>query len=84
MNREQRRARERELARRRNQPVAQQLEFKPLTIQYGHDDECVLMAFSDSVRTNRMTIEQAEAMRKGLAEAIDMLKEHKGKGKPGG
>ena len=57
--------------------MAQQVSSAPIRISYGHDGECVLMVFSQSVRNNRMTIEQAEAMRGALADAIEKLKAHR-------
>ena len=77
MNRTQRRAQMR--AQKRGTGMAQQASSAQIQIRYGHDHECVLMIFSQAVSNNRMTVEQAEAMRAALADAIEKLKAHRAK-----
>ena len=57
--------------------MAQQAEQMAITINYGCNATHVLMQFSAPVKINQMTIEQAEAMRAALAEAIQALKDVK-------
>lgn len=64
MNRAQRRAQVREQARRRNQPVAQQLEpiVGPLNMEYGHSDTQLLVRFSRPTDHVWLTPQQADEM----------------------
>lgn len=50
-----------------------------IQIMYGHDDDCIIMQFSQMIQNNRMTIEQTREMITSLEGAIEKLFEHKGK-----
>lgn len=61
--------------------MAQQADQLQVTINYGCTETHVLMQFSQPVTMNMMTIEQAEAMREQLGNAIKLLKDRMA-GKP--
>lgn len=55
--------------------MAQQAQQIQITTQYGCSETHVLMQHSQPVVHLQLTIEQAEAMRTRLAEAIQALKD---------
>jgi pyruvate/2-oxoacid:ferredoxin oxidoreductase beta subunit len=57
--------------------MAQQAQEIPIKIQYGHDGTKVVMIFSQSINTNRMTEKEAEDMIAALQNALEKLREHK-------
>lgn len=59
--------------------MAQQAQSVPIQIHYGHDGTHVLMQFSQPVQMNRMTLEQAEAMRGALGTVIQALRAYQAK-----
>ncbi len=59
--------------------MGQNVETIPITVQYGHDDEAVVMVFSKPVNMNRMTPEQAKAMIREIQVSLDQLEAHQAK-----
>lgn len=59
--------------------MAQEAQQMQVRITYGHNDTHVLIRYSMPVDINVMTIEQAEAMRTEIGNAIAALKVHQAK-----
>lgn len=76
MNREQRRAQERQ--QRKGGLTASPLN-QSVRINYGHDDEHIVMQFTAPIQNLVLTPEQADAMIGAVREAQGRLQEHQGK-----
>lgn len=63
--------------------MAQEAQQMQIKVSYGHSETHVLVRYSRPVEISILTIEQAEAMRVELANAIGALKAHQAKPKAG-
>jgi hypothetical protein len=64
-------------AEKRKQMAQQVSTTQPVNINYGHDDQLVLVLFSVPVKHLSLSVEQADSMIRGIEEAKRLLAEHR-------